>query len=226
MTDAAMPRRPEDAAPMRAWVWGGALLVASVVLQMSTWTMLQFGGPTASGVVAWVAQAVFAAALLLFAFGWLGRGSVVARRPLGIAAIVVLAVFPLAEQLLWALVLGILAVAEDALPALGTAVLAAQLIVAIVAVAEIARAGVVPRPWNGAPALGLTLVAGVSALTQMVGVTAAPTGPTGWFGLLIALQQLVGVVVPVLLGVLAIVLGLRPAPSPAPREPVQVYPPG
>jgi hypothetical protein len=91
---------------------------------------------------------------------------------------------------------------------------------AIIAVAAVARAGVIARPWNIAPAIGLAVVAGTGALLQVVGVS---TGADGMgFGLLRLLNELVMILVPVLLGVLALVLGLRPAP--AEPTPVQVYP--
>ena len=53
--------------PVRAWIWGGALLIASVVLRLALSTMLSFGvGVVAYAVPLWAGRAAFAAALLLF----------------------------------------------------------------------------------------------------------------------------------------------------------------
>ena len=74
-----------------AWVIGGALLMGSVVV--SAPLSPYFGG----GVIK---AALFAAALVVFAFGIRGSGSVTARRPLGTTALVVLAELVLFPQTL------------------------------------------------------------------------------------------------------------------------------
>ncbi len=208
-------------APVRAWIGGGLLLILSVVLQMAQASAWGVGGAAfdASSVLLWLSRAALAASLLVFAFGWKGEGSVIARRPVGVIALVVLAFMPLTD-LIW-IAIPYEATPSDILLWLNYTLLAVWLAAAIIAVAAVARAGVIARPWNIAPAIGLAVVAGTGALLQVVGVS---TGADGMgFGLLRLLNELVMILVPVLLGVLALVLGLRPAP-PAEPTPVQVYP--
>ena len=81
MTDTEVSERALSDARL-AWVIGGALLIATVVV--STPLSWYFGGGVITAVL-------FAAALLVFAFGIRGSGSVTGRRPLGTAALVVLA---------------------------------------------------------------------------------------------------------------------------------------
>ena len=56
-----MLRRMTDArvgGPVRAWIWGGALLIASVVLRLALSTMLSFGvGVVAYAVPLWAGRA-------------------------------------------------------------------------------------------------------------------------------------------------------------------------
>ena len=73
MIDAARVVRP-------TWVWGGALLIVSALLPL----VAQYGS---AWLFFWTGMIAFAAAMILFAFG---RDSVVARRPLGVAALLVL----------------------------------------------------------------------------------------------------------------------------------------
>jgi hypothetical protein len=142
MTDAEIRK------PVPAWIWGGALLAASAVVPTAVRAVAP--GGFGSG-VAIVTAVLFAASLLVFAFGLRGRGSIVARRPPGMAALLVLAVLPPIVEL----ALSALATEQDIslLQILSFAQLAAAA-AALVAVVAIGRAAVVPRPWQWAPAWG------------------------------------------------------------------------
>ena len=188
----------------RAWVIGGSLLIASAVLTVvSQPSTFQLPG---SGLVA---SALFSIALLLFAFGLRRSGSVVARRPLGIAALVVLAAWTLIEPFI-----GRLLVPSDfgtnpsavMWPSitLGYLDVIVRFLAAIIAATQVARAGVVPVPWNWAPTWVVFALALPWVLEQVVPFGSA-TEP-GPIGAVIALDNLVRFAGPVFLGVLAIIL--------------------
>ena len=198
-----------------AWVIGGALLMGSVVV--SAPLSPYFGG----GVIK---AALFAAALVVFAFGIRGSGSVTARRPLGTTALVVLAAWVLLRSVVWGLP-WVNAVETDVLTDVGYVDSVVQLAAALVAVVQIGRAGVVPRPWRWSPAwvlgavvvpslLGLLLfaVGGLQEQSQALTLTMFVS----------ALDGLARTVGPVFLGVLAIVLGDRLGRAQV--APVQVAP--
>lgn len=198
---------PHDGAlPVRhPWFIGGVLLLVSVVLSVTVAPQgpLLHGGGT-------VATLCFAASLLVFAYGVRGSGSVTARRPLGTAALTLLAV--------WALVgvltdlLGSSASAETLSPA----VLVFSYVdpylrfaLALIAVIQIGRAAVVPVPWNWAAAwtlAGLTVPWLVS--TIVVAATREGSAITPLL-LLSSVDTLVRVAGAVFLGILAIVLADR-----------------
>ncbi len=99
---------------------------------------------------------------------------------------------------------------------------------ALAGVVAIGRAGVVGHPWRWAPLWGLAAVVGVNVLLQGAGV-ALGSQPDGLLVLnaLAGFAQLVTTLVPLLLGLLAVVLGSRFDPPAHPRASgVQVYPPG
>lgn len=218
MTDAASPTPP---GPVTAWVWGGALLIGSAMLQLVM--MSGFDAvPGARQVGYWAGVAAFAAALVVFAVGLKGRGSVVARRMPGLIALLVLAAWPLLNAI------GLLFVPTSAptaaeLEAYGVwATLAGVvwLAAAFVSVMAIGRAGVVPGRWRWAPAWGLAVVVGANVLTQVVAVALGTDGAQVVLPLL-QVQSMLTVLVPVLLGILSVVLGLTPRPAVA----TKVYPP-
>jgi hypothetical protein len=207
--------------PVTAWVWGGGFLIASALLPLVAVASLNAPGSLAA--VSWIGMLTFTAALLVFAFGWRGRGSVVARRTLGTVALPVWALLGPAAALTAAL----LPPYDDGSASLYSALYYVEILAWIVAgtlsVVEIARADVVVRPWNRAPAWALGIVVGAGVLTQigMVAVAGRPDGEE-MLGLLSGLSSLVATLVPMLLGILAIVLALRTEPRPT----VQVYPTG
>src|SRR5215207_6241145 len=107
----ASPVAPEHPSPAaaradrlpRTLMLGGVLLIVSAVVA--------FAAPNAfaaslsfHAVLYWGSIVAFSASLLVFAFGAGHGGSIVARRPLGVTAAVVLAVWPFAERVVtWAM---------------------------------------------------------------------------------------------------------------------------
>ena len=153
-------------------------------------------------------NALYAAALLVFAVGIRGGGSITARRPLGTVTLVVLAALilfmPIAE--------GIIFSGEhpsNSLLAFGYTNSFAQFALALIAATQIARAGVVPRPWNWLP---LWILAAVSVLWFVQQIAAGNLAPET-IPLILTTARLDGLVrngASAFLGVLAIVLATRP----------------
>ncbi len=218
MTDAAPAT---SSAPVPAWAWGGGLLIGSALLQLIMMTGFDtIGGARQVGY--WLGSALFAAALVLFALGLRGGGSVVAGRMPGIIALLVLAAWPLLNAV-GALLAPASADTGAELEAYGvwaTVAAVVWLAAALLSVVAIGRAGVVPSRWRWAPAWGLAIVVGANALTQVVAVALGAGGVQVVLPLL-QLQSMLTILVPVLLGILAIVLGLTPRPVGT----VRVYPP-
>lgn len=201
----------------RDWIWAGSLLVVSAVVPFAG---LQSYLASASLVVAVGADVAFAAAMVIFA---LGPHSVVARRPLGATALLVLAAsafVPYVGYLLPART----AMAPDAdMIFWGTALnygqLALALAAAIVAGIQVARAGVVPQGLRGTPLIALAVVATPPVLLQLVAVATggAPSGP---LIALSALSSITSFVAVAGLGVVAIIAGLPPRTVPDASVPV------
>lgn len=183
----------------RVWVVGGILLLGYVLIGLAL--------PMMAG-TATVTRIAFAAASVLFAIGWRGVGSVTARRPLGTVALILLGVWPWVMDLLW-VVFPATPSSLAAIPIVpvGTVV---QLLLAIIAVTQIARAGVVPQPWSWAPTITLTIV--VLAQVLMMAFASISHDQTALVAAMdvAALAQAVAVAG---VGVVAIVLATRAEPG-------------
>lgn len=200
-------------APGRAWIIGGALFLASVVLGVGLQPLV---GVVAGGTT--VATLLFSAALVVFALGVRGAGSVTARRPSGTIALCALAG--------WSAVLAIVEpLAVDSLAPFGNLLLfgyvdaVVQFVLALIAIVQIGRAGVVPRPWTWAPAWVLAAVVVLWLVQQLVGALAISGGSVPAFATVVmTVDGLVRIGAPVLFGVVAIVYAGRvPAVAPAAR---------
>lgn len=191
----------------RTWFVGGTLFLASAVLVL-----------TASTAQMWflsgnIDTVTIAAALLVFAFGYRGSGSVTGRRPLGTAALVLLAVWLLLQPVLAGTVSTAIDQGQptDSFVGFGYTYIFVQFTLALIAVMQIARAGIVPAPWNWAPAAVLAATCVSWILLQIIGVQIGVSGETPprlifAIGTIDALLRLSGLV---FLGVLAIVLADR-----------------
>jgi hypothetical protein len=215
MTDAAADARDEDHGRL-AWRIGGGLLIACAAVSLMA-PFLQT--PSTTAAVYWVQTILFSAALIVFAIGIRGAGSVVARHPLGVIALVLLGAWPFVQGLFEAIVPFTMDVVELYM-AWGYVGIVMQLGAAIVAVTVIARAGVIPSSWRWAPLWAL--VAAIMPQLILQAVAASPGSDVqAMAGPVAGLSQLMAVAVPLSLGILALLLaGRRPV-----VEPVQVYPP-
>lgn len=196
---------------------GGVLLIASAALRLGQSAMMPAGGiGTVLSILDLVASS---GALVVFAVGVGHGGSIVARRPLGMAALLLLAVWPVVERVV-ALMMPATMDNISALQSWGWASLTVQLTTSIVAVVVIARAGAIRGPLRWAPLWALVAVIAPQVIAQLV-LAAPGTASQELMLPFVGLGQLVSVGVPLALGILAVVrAGTRP-----PAEPVQVYPP-
>ena len=190
-----------------AWFIGGVLLLATVLADVAVGPP---GPLVAIGGI--LGPVLFAGALLVFAFGIRGTGSVTARRPLGTAALTLLAAWILLQSVLTD-VLGSSASA-DSIPALVITLSYVdpflRFALSLIAVIQIARAGVVPSPWNWAPfwALGaLTVPWLLGQVFVVVGTSPETEATTILF--IATLDSLIRVGSATFLGVLAILLADR-----------------
>ncbi|TFD56788.1 hypothetical protein E3T39_15780 [Cryobacterium suzukii] len=184
---------------------GGGLLLASVVITV-------IAQPTLFPYAEMVGPALFSAALLVFAFGVRGVGSVTARRPVGTTALAVLAAWLLLGSVLYGLIGDVFSndPAPTALMAFAYADSFVQFALALVAVMQIARLGAVPAPWNWVPAGIVAAVTLTWLLLQVLGGGSATAyGPNLLTWLLTGLDGVARIGGTVLLGVIAIVLADR-----------------
>ncbi|WP_163617567.1 hypothetical protein [Microbacterium sp. B35-30] len=221
---AAGPARARAGGLARTLMLGGVLLIVSAVAA--------FAAPNAFGAslpfhtaLYWGSVAAFSTSVLVFAFGVGRGGSIIERRPLGVTAALVLALWPFAERVLtWAMPFG--DGTAEFYQVWGYVSLTVEIAAAVVLVVQIARAGVVSGRLRWAPAWALAAVVVPQILAQVLliamGIDQSRTEVDGLI-LLFGLGQLASFAAPVTLGILAIVLAQRP---PAPYgDPVQIYPP-
>ncbi|GAA5205544.1 hypothetical protein [Microbacterium kyungheense] len=200
------------------WLVGGSLLIAraALVLLANGNAALSFPG------MGFVLDGLWAAALVVFAFGVRGQGSVVARRPLGVVALVVAAAMPLLSDIWWAVFP--IAVWDGAVafvaPNATTVLLLGALIVATVV---IGRAGAVPHRARWVPLIVLAVAAGAQIVVSIIGVSLRGNFVGAEFIAATFFASALGTLGVLLLGILAIVSAPREAPRPA--APTQVFPP-
>ncbi|MFH8250580.1 hypothetical protein ACH3VR_09480 [Microbacterium sp. B2969] len=209
-----------------AFVLGGSLLAASGVIDIVQ-ALIPFAAiPNVRALgatyypLALVSAGLFAAALIIFAWGIRREGSVVARRAAGVVSLMVLGLWGVVGMLLFPPLFAGAGGETAAAYLLLFAWFLAQLVVAVLAVVAgvvIVRARVVPRGWRWVPlaAILLGVASGLLNSTGLFGVFAFPDLP---FGILAWADA----ATPAILGILAIGLGL--AAGRGPEEPTaQTY---
>lgn len=202
----------------RAWFWAGALAVVSTVPGVVGTYVQSFP------MVGWIAPVLLAVALLLLAFG---PDSVVARRPLGVTALVVLALWPLISRVvdeffLPVIATGPYAVASAVSSSFGYVESAVGILAGIVVVVQIWRVGVVPVSLRWVPLIVLALWVAPDVLMSAAYVTwpaSAQTvsAQTSLFvvGALVAAATALGALI---FGTSAIVAATQPRPIATPRS--------
>jgi hypothetical protein len=203
----------------RVWIIGGSLLVAhaAIVLILGAYPIPVTGA-------AIVLDVIWAAALILFAFGFRRAGSVVARQPLGIVALLVAGLQPLFAAAAWRIV----PTAVDSFDAqlnlmLGQGLAVVMLVALVTAAVVIGRAGGVPHGIRWVPLIVVAVGVGAEVLTQAVIASSVGNVVRLDITALIFGTHILQELGVLLLGILAIVFAPRERPRPAP--PTQVYPP-
>ncbi|SFO00748.1 hypothetical protein [Mycetocola miduiensis] len=197
------------------WFVGGSFLLGSLVLGWNS----HLPSPVVS-VISVLGTMLFAAALLVFAFGFRRAESVTARRPLGTAALTILAVWVLLSPLLTDVLLSGPIENEPS-----SALIVYSLIdpylrfaLALVAAMQVGRTPVVPAPWNWAPAWALAVLTVPWVLGQVVTAGTSPESDPTLMMYLTAFDALARSICTVVLGVVAILLAdrvRRPARQPS-----------
>ncbi|WDH78650.1 hypothetical protein PTQ19_14210 [Microbacterium esteraromaticum] len=196
----AHPLTDDLRARRRTWLLGGVLFVAYVLVGCSQ--------PAVPGLLTgWVPNVLFGAGAVVFAIG-LGRaGSVTGRQPLGTGAIIALAVWQLLAPMWGAMLFGPSPEVDDLLGIMivDTVVPVVAVMLAAIAVVQIARAGVVPPRWRWAPLWALIAVVVVPLLEAVLNAAQVLTASTGYY-VLLAFGGLIHAAAMTFLGVLAIAL--------------------
>ena len=191
----------------RAWTVGGALVLLVVVLDAGAGGFLPDGGL--------VRALLLAAALVVFAVGVRGSGSVTALRPTGTIALCALAATLVVSWVVNATLLP-MGGRLDVFVVVGQVILVLQFALALIAVERIGRLAVVPRPWNWAPAIVFGVIALLFAATAIASVMSRQMLEV--FGYVaVTVNGIASVAALVVLGVVAIVLGDRAGRSPSPE---------
>lgn len=199
----------------RTWTAGGVGLILCGAIGMIHTEVVGMAGTEAFPLVA---DVVFAASVLLFAIGLSPEASVVGRNRVGVAAMAVLAVWPLVSFGLTRLPAFGPEAETGAWTIYGYAALLVPAAAGLVAAAQIARGDTVPFPWRWAPMWALGGHALAWAIPQIVFVTVRPEEIQGFADLLRMLGALASLAGTLGLGILAIVLAMRQRP-----ESVEVY---
>ena len=189
-------------------IGGIGLVVCGVLVMLGTTILGMSGGPA----LYVVSSVIYAAAVLLFAIGTTAQASVVARRPLGVTAMTILAVWPLVDRIVFQFL------PQDgsslgAWTTLGYVTLVVETGAALVAAMQIARAGVVPARWRWAPLWVLASQAFAWALPQIFFVSAGPGEIQRWTDLYFLFGALAGLAGTLGLGILALVLAAQQRPE-------------
>lgn len=197
------------------WTIGGIALVLCGVIGM-----LQYAMPDAGPAAAIVRDVIFGAAVLLFAIGLSAEASVVARRPLGVTALVIVALWPFAIHFAQPFLptmnnetfeagMETYRTAEAVLTAVFFVDLLVSLAAALIAVVQIARAQTVPRPWRWAPLWALLASVASWVLPQLLFTLTTPLGAQDISSTWIVLGALGFLARTLGLGILALVLASR-----------------
>jgi hypothetical protein len=196
----------------RTWIAGGIALIACGVIGMLRYSLL--GTPGAGQILGVTADIVYALGVAVLAIGLTREASVVARRPLGLIAMLVVAIWTLFSALATGWVAGADPQGQGrAWTIFGYVSLVVPTAAALIAATQIARAGVVPAPWKWAPlwVLALNVIAWV--VPQLTFAAMSGGDVQLYAGLFAMLGTLAFLASTLGLGTLALVLAARRRPA-------------
>ena len=196
----------------RTWIAGGIGLISCGVVGMLRYSVL--GAPGSSQFLGVTADIFYAVGVALLAIGLTREASVVARQPLGMVAMLFVAVWPLFSDL----ATGWLELLEPqgqgaAWTVFGYIALVIPIGAGLIAATQIARAGVIQAPWRWAPlwVLGVQVLAW--AVPQLTFVAVGAGNAQLYADLFAMLGTLAFLTSTLGLGTLAVVLAARRRPA-------------
>ncbi|MGS0562913.1 hypothetical protein [Microbacterium aurugineum] len=151
----------------RSWLLGGIGLISCGIVGIARSSVL--GAPGADVILALLSDLLWAGAIFLLSIGLSREASVVARRPLGLTASAVVALWPVTATVLGPLVLPQEPTATEAWQTWTYLSVLIPLISGVIAAMQVARARTVPAPWNGAPLWALGVQTIVWVVPQAIG---------------------------------------------------------
>lgn len=200
------------------WTVGGVGLIVCGVLGIVQYSLMDTLGATGGGFFDFIGELPYAAMVLLFAIGLSREASVVGRKPLGMTALIVLAIWPVIASVFQAIL-----IREQAIPSTEWTVfsyldLFIRAASGLIAATQIARAGIVPSPWRWAPMWLFGLHAALWAIPQILIVAVGSGDVQHLAGLFVTLSTVTTMAETLGLGVIALMLALQLQP-----EGVEVY---
>ncbi|WES63942.1 hypothetical protein P0L94_15920 [Microbacter sp. GSS18] len=195
----------------RTWIAGGTGLLLCGVIGMLRTSLMGTPGAQFLNVAG---DAFYAAGVLVLAIGLVREASLVTRRPLGVLAMAVVAVWPLLTGLA-TVPLGMVepegyGAAWTVFGYVGLVVPAAA---GLIAALQISRAGVVAPPWKWAPLWVLGLYALAWSVPQLVIASIGGADAQLYVGLFAMLSTLAFLAGTLGLGTLALLLAARHRPA-------------
>lgn len=194
----------------KTWTLGGIALIACGVVGMLQSTLPST--PQTSGLPL-LNNVLYAAALLLFAIGLSRSASVVERRPLGMTALIVLGVWPLAIYGLAQLFSTVVPLGSDGWQMLSYVAIVLPTAAATIGTLQIVRSAVVPGRARWLPVWAFGLYALAWALPQIVLFIAGPVRALAFGPFFTGLAMLAFLASTVGLGIAALVVAARQHPD-------------
>lgn len=189
------------------WLVGGIGLIICGIIGLLRDSLM--GMPPAGLIVTVFADLTWAAAILVFAIGFSRDSSVVARKPLGMAALSIVALWPLTSTVTGLALQGLLQPLDDGWMIWGYVTITVPAIAGLIAVVQIARAGTVPPPWNWAPLVALLIQVVCWLLPQFFVTAMGPANAQLFAAVFIGLGLLSFLTTTFGLGIAATILAAR-----------------
>ncbi|MCT2086392.1 hypothetical protein M3D75_09740 [Microbacterium enclense] len=157
------------------WRVGGILLAVCGIVRLGAAQMAGSAMATQT-----LIDVLWGLGILVFAIGLRPEGSVVARRPLGLTALIVVALAPLVVNISYVLAPVQVVSSEPSTAWMAFAVSwtgsAVSIAAGVIAAMQIARLGAVPAQWRWAPLWALAISVGSAVLVQIVWVALGAAG--------------------------------------------------
>ncbi|MGM7668163.1 hypothetical protein [Microbacterium sp. A93] len=193
----------------KTWMVAGSGLIICGVIGMLQPSVL---GLTGSAVITVIGDVIYAASVLLFAIGFSREASIVERRPLGVTAMAIVGLWPLAGFILTRLLALVEPSGGSAWTVYGYLSLLIPAAAGLLAAVQIARADAVPSPWRLAPLWVLGAYAVTWAISQIIFVTVRSESIQAFADMFFMLGALTSLAGTLGLGILALVLDARKTP--------------